>query len=136
MRVTIDRLGHLGDGIAQGPDGPVYAAGLLPGEVAEGALSGDRLADLRIVTPSPHRVRPPCAHARSCGGCQLQHVSDGFLASWKQGVVAQALAQQGWRRRSAAPSPPRPPPRGGAPPFRGGAPRAASFWAFTPEPAT
>ena len=95
MRVTIDRLGHLGDGIAQGPDGPVYAAGLLPGEVAEGALAGDRLADLRIVTPSPHRVRPPCAHARSCGGCQLQHVSDGFLAGWKQGVVAQALAQQG-----------------------------------------
>lgn len=95
MRVTIDRLGHLGDGIAQGPDGPVYAAGLLPGEVAEGTLTGDRLADPRIVTPSVHRVRPPCAHARSCGGCQLHHVSDAFLAGWKQGVAAQALAQQG-----------------------------------------
>lgn len=95
MRVTVERLGHLGDGIAQGPDGPVFAAGLLPGEVAEGTLAGDRLADLRIVTPSTHRVRPPCAHARSCGGCQLQHVSDAFLAEWKQGVVRQALAQQG-----------------------------------------
>lgn len=92
MRITIERLGHLGDGVA---DGPVYAAGLLPGEEAEGTLVGDRLEEVRIVTPSPARVRPPCAHARSCGGCQLQHVADDFLADWKQGVVAQALAVQG-----------------------------------------
>ena len=64
-------------------EGPVYAAGLLPGEVAEGTLVGDRLEEVRIVTPSPARVRPPCAHARSCGGCQLQHVADDFLAGWK-----------------------------------------------------
>ncbi len=95
MRITVERLGHLGDGVAPGPDGPIFAAGLLPGEVAEGELRGDRLEEVRIVTPSPDRVRPPCAHARSCGGCQLQHVSDSFLAGWKQGVVAQALAQQG-----------------------------------------
>ena len=92
MKITVERLGHLGDGIAEGP---VYAEGLLPGEVAEGELVGDRLTGVRIVTPSVHRVRPPCPHARTCGGCQLQHVSDGFLADWKQGVVVQALAQQG-----------------------------------------
>ena len=32
MIVTIDRLGHLGDGIGQGPDGPVFASGILPGD--------------------------------------------------------------------------------------------------------
>ncbi len=92
MIVTIDRLGHLGHGIASGP---LYVPGTLPGEVVEGTADGDRLVDARIVTPSPNRVKPPCRHARACGGCQLQHASPGFVAEWKQDVVANALAAQG-----------------------------------------
>ncbi|WP_374429353.1 class I SAM-dependent RNA methyltransferase [Tabrizicola sp.] len=92
MIVTIDRLGHLGHGIAQGP---IYVPGTLPGEVVEGTPDGDRLADPKIVTPSPNRVKPPCRHARACGGCQLQHASEPFVAAWKQEVVANALAGQG-----------------------------------------
>lgn len=96
MIVTIDRLGHLGHGIAANPDaGPLYVPGTLPGEVVEGTPNGDRLADVRIVTPSPNRVKAPCRHARACGGCQLQHASDAFVAGWKQAVVASALAAQG-----------------------------------------
>jgi 23S rRNA (uracil1939-C5)-methyltransferase len=91
VKVTIDRLGHLGDGIAPGP---VYVPGTLPGEVVEGALDSDRLTDPKIVTPSPDRVKPPCRHARACGGCQLQHASDAFVARWKEEVVATALAGQ------------------------------------------
>jgi 23S rRNA (uracil1939-C5)-methyltransferase len=90
--VTIDRLGHLGHGIAPGP---VYVPGTLPGEVVEGTPDGDRLLDPKIVTPSPNRVKPPCRHARTCGGCQLQHASDPFVAGWKQEVVQNALAGQG-----------------------------------------
>jgi 23S rRNA (uracil1939-C5)-methyltransferase len=90
--VTIDRLGHLGHGIAEGR---VYVPGALPGEVVEGELQGDRLVEPKIVTPSPNRVKPPCRHARACGGCQLQHASDAFVAQWKQEVVATALAGQG-----------------------------------------
>ena len=92
MTFTIARLGHLGDGVA---DGPVYASQVLPGEVVDGTLTGDRLTDIRIVTPSVHRVRPPCAHARTCGGCLMQHASDDFVAQWKLGIVKGALAGQG-----------------------------------------
>lgn len=92
MIVTIDRLGHLGHGIAPGP---IYVPGTLPGEVVEGTPEGDRLIDPKIVTPSVNRVKPPCRHARACGGCQLQHASDAFVAGWKQEVVANALAAQG-----------------------------------------
>jgi 23S rRNA (uracil1939-C5)-methyltransferase len=45
----IKRLGHHGDGIAEGP---VYAPVTLPGEVVTGKLDGQNLRDVRIVTPS------------------------------------------------------------------------------------
>ncbi len=90
--ITIERLGHLGDGIARGP---VYAQMTLPGEVVSGEINGDRLNDVRIITPSTDRVRPPCSHFKSCGGCSLQHARDSFLESWKEQVVRDALAAHG-----------------------------------------
>ncbi len=111
MTYTIERLGHLGHGIASGPSGPLYVPGVLPGEVVEGDPSGDRLENVRIVTPSADRVKPPCSHARACGGCQLQHASDGFVAGWKREVVANALTAQGLAadmlRQDVITSPPR-----------------------------
>ena len=88
----IERLGHHGDGIAPGP---LFAPLTLPGEVVSGIAEGDRLTDIRIVEPSENRVSPPCRHFKSCGGCQLQHASDAFVAEWKTDVVARALAANG-----------------------------------------
>ena len=45
--VEIKRLGHLGDGIAEGP---VYVPGALPGEVVSGTLEGDQLREPKIET--------------------------------------------------------------------------------------
>lgn len=89
---VIARLGHQGDGIA---DGPVYAPLTLPGEVVSGTLNGATLTDIRVEVPSDIRVSPPCRHFKSCGGCQLQHASDTFLAEWKQDVVHSALSAHG-----------------------------------------
>ncbi|MBV0913543.1 class I SAM-dependent RNA methyltransferase [Anianabacter salinae] len=90
--LTIERLGHLGDGIASGP---VFVPLTLPGERVAGEIDGDRMPSPRIVTPSPQRVSPPCGHFKTCGGCALQHASDGFVADWKAEVVCTALAAQG-----------------------------------------
>ena len=95
MILTIDRLGHLGDGVAQGPDGTMFVPHMLPGEVVEGDLQGDHLINPRILTPSVNRVRPPCAHARTCGGCLMQHAADPFVADWKVAIVKGALDGQG-----------------------------------------
>lgn len=92
MSLTIERLGHHGDGIAAGP---VYVSRTLPGEVVEGEVTDGRMTMPRIVTPSPDRVAAPCPHYRSCGGCALQHASDGFVAAWKVAVVRNALEAQG-----------------------------------------
>lgn len=92
MTHLIQRLGHHGDGIAEGP---VFAARCLPGEQVEGDVADGRIAAPRIVTPSPDRVKPPCPHYAACGGCSLQHASDGFVAGWKREVVESALAARG-----------------------------------------
>ncbi|MDP2083362.1 MAG: class I SAM-dependent RNA methyltransferase [Pseudotabrizicola sp.] len=109
MIITIERLGHLGDGIAQGENGPIFVAGMLPGEVVEGDLEGDRLVNTKIVTPSAARIKPPCSHARACGGCLMQHASDDMVADWKTASVEGALAGQGLHApfRPIMTSPPR-----------------------------
>ena len=95
MILTVDRLGHLGDGVATGPDGAIFLPHMLPGEVVEGDLRDGKFLNPRILTPSVNRVRPPCVHARTCGGCLMQHAADGFVADWKLGIVKGALAGQG-----------------------------------------
>lgn len=110
MRLTVERLGHLGDGIARGPDGtPVFVPMALPGEVVEGEVADGRMEEAKIVTRSPDRVRPPCPHYRACGGCALMHASDAFVARWKEDVVRTALAAQGIAApfRPVVTSPPR-----------------------------
>ena len=105
-QLTIHRLGHHGDGIAQGP---VFVPLTLPGEVVQGVVEGDRMDSPRIVTPSPDRVRPPCTHFKSCGGCALMHAADPLVATWKAEVIANALAAHGLTApmRSTATSPSR-----------------------------
>ena len=89
---TITRLGHQGDGVALGP---LFAPRTLPDEQVSGVRQGTQLTDIRIETPSEHRIQAPCRHYKSCGGCQLQHASDDFVAAWKQDIVKNALEAQG-----------------------------------------
>lgn len=105
QQVTIERLGHKGDGIAAGP---IFVPATLPGEVVEGVVENGIMAAPKIVTPSDDRVKAPCRHAKSCGGCQLQHASEAFASAWKTDVVARALEAQGLKTeiRACLTSPP------------------------------
>lgn len=88
VELTIKRLGHHGDGIA---DGPIFVPLTLPGEVVSGEVEGDRMASPSVITPSSDRVKAPCPHYKSCGGCSLMHASDPFVAEWKSDVITKAL---------------------------------------------
>ena len=72
---------------------------VLPGEEVEVAPDGA----VRVLTPSPSRVAPPCRHAKACGGCVLQHASDAFVAEWKRQVVSRALQARGLEAQMIGP---------------------------------
>lgn len=86
--ITIKTLTH--HGMGRTDDGALIAR-TLPGETV--TLGDDGQA--RIVTPSPHRVSPPCRHFKSCGGCAVQHADDETVAAWKVETVTRALAAHG-----------------------------------------
>ena len=104
--LVVERLGHLGDGIAPGP---VFVPGALPGEEVSGEIVHGVMAAPKILRPSEARVSPPCRHARSCGGCQLQHAHEDFTTQWKRDMVRKALHAHGLEAplRDCAVSPPR-----------------------------
>ncbi len=97
-RLTIARLGHRGDGIAETAEGPVFVPYTLPGEEVEvEAFPGhpDRRHLLSVVAPSAERIAPVCPHFGVCGGCQTQHWDFARYRDWKRGLVVNALRQAG-----------------------------------------
>lgn len=84
MSLTIERLNTKGEGVVAGHS-PI--ARVLPGEVVE--------PDGRVIVPSTDRVKAPCRHYRSCGGCAMQHASDPFVAHWKTDVIREGLSARG-----------------------------------------
>jgi 23S rRNA (uracil1939-C5)-methyltransferase len=97
-RLTIARLGHRGDGVAETPAGPVFVPYALPGETVEvEAVSGhaDRRRLLRVERASAERIAPICPHFGRCGGCAVQHWDWQRYRAWKRDLVVSALAQAG-----------------------------------------
>jgi 23S rRNA (uracil1939-C5)-methyltransferase len=94
--LTIARLAHRGDGVADTPAGPAYVPYVLPGEtVTVEPVAGhpDRRHLIHVDRPSHERVQPICKHFGQCGGCALQHWSLAEYHLWKRELVVEALAQ-------------------------------------------
>ncbi|RDV02261.1 class I SAM-dependent RNA methyltransferase [Undibacter mobilis] len=97
-QLTITRLGHRGDGLADTAAGAVYVPYTLPGEtVTVEPVAGhpDRRRLLRVDKASHERAQPICKHFGVCGGCAMQHWSHAEYLLWKRGLVAEALAHAG-----------------------------------------
>ena len=97
-RLTINRIGHRGDGIAETPSGPVYVPYTLPGETVEAEpVPGhpDRRQLLRVDTESAERITPFCPHFGICGGCAIQHWTPERYREWKRALLVTALSQAG-----------------------------------------
>ena len=87
------RLAHGGDGVTA--DG-LFVPYTVPGDVVQIAREGTRGRIVEILTPGPARIRPPCKHFGTCGGCALQHVAHDAYLAWKREQVVTTLAQRGF----------------------------------------
>ena len=91
----IDALGRLGDGLVHAPSQDIIAPFTLPNETVTGQIIDGQLTDIRIIEPTPSRIKPACRHFKRCGGCKFQHATDQLTQDWKSEQIARALQAHG-----------------------------------------
>jgi 23S rRNA (uracil1939-C5)-methyltransferase len=94
--LTIDHIGHRGDGVARVNGQAVFVPYTLGGETVQAepiAGHADRARLLRIETASPDRIAPFCPNFGACGGCAIQHWRPEAYRAWKRQIVIDTLAQ-------------------------------------------
>jgi 23S rRNA (uracil1939-C5)-methyltransferase len=96
-RLTIDHVGHRGDGVSFVDGEAVYVPYTLGGETVEVAsVPGhhpDRRRLLAVEISSPERIAPFCPHFGVCGGCAIQHWDMEHYRAWKRNLVVETLSQ-------------------------------------------
>lgn len=96
--VIIEKIIPGGEGIFRVDGRAGMVAGVLPGEEVEvtlpprerGMLRGQLV---RIVTPSQHRIQPPCPYAGTCGGCDWQHMPYELQLQQKELILRENLSR-------------------------------------------
>ena len=93
---TIKRIDLNGNGVAQWKNKPLFVAGALLEEeveikIVEQKSKYARGHLLNVIKPSVQRIQPLCAHYKSCGGCDLQHLQFDQHIAFKENKVSQLL---------------------------------------------
>ncbi|MCX8253662.1 MAG: RNA methyltransferase, partial [Beijerinckiaceae bacterium] len=94
-RLSIERLGARGEGIATHDGGRIYVPYALAGETVTADVAGERGTLVGLVEASPDRIVPICPHFGTCGGCAVQELALPRYADWKRGLLVAALARAG-----------------------------------------
>ncbi|WP_159654917.1 23S rRNA (uracil(1939)-C(5))-methyltransferase RlmD [Vibrio atypicus] len=94
--VQIEKLDHLGAGIAYQNKKPIFIEGALPGEqvlvqITESKSKFSRANLIKIQKSSDLRVEPFCPHYQECGGCNMQHTDVSTQQQHKQQTLAQLM---------------------------------------------
>jgi 23S rRNA (uracil1939-C5)-methyltransferase len=86
LEVEIARLGAQGDGVADGPEGPIFVPFTLPGELVRIAVEPetDRGDLLEVLTPSPDRIEPVCSHSGFAAAARS--------STWRRGLTSAGSA--------------------------------------------
>ncbi len=109
LTVKVEAMAPAGDGLARAEDSArvVFVPHAAPGdrlevEVFETKASFARARILRVLTPGPDRIDPPCPHhaapsrpGPSCGGCGWQHLDYKAQLAQKRGIVVDCLKRIG-----------------------------------------
>lgn len=96
---VIERMGGQGHGVLDVDGERFYVPFTVPGDriaAKVGEKRGDGFAASLSVLEAegPDRVEAPCPHFQACGGCAVQHWSDGAYRNWKRDKLSAALARR------------------------------------------
>ncbi len=102
ITLQLTDMAHGGDALGRNEGKVIFVPYAMPGEEVtveivedKGRYARGRLVE--ILSPSPHRVDPPCPHfgPGRCGGCQWQHIAYPAQLELKATVVGDQLARLG-----------------------------------------
>ncbi|HBF66202.1 MAG TPA: hypothetical protein DDW34_11230, partial [Clostridium sp.] len=98
--MTIDALGSNGEGIGRFDGFTIFVEGALPEERIKVLILKIKKSYgygklVEILLESPYRVEPSCPVAKTCGGCQLQHLSYEGQLEYKAKKVKDDLERIG-----------------------------------------
>lgn len=98
QKLSIERLANDGRGIAFSEGRTWFVSGALAGEQVEARVLSSRSQVVearseRILTASPERRPEPCVHARTCGGCSVQHMPHSDQLALKQSMLEEQLTR-------------------------------------------
>jgi 23S rRNA (uracil1939-C5)-methyltransferase len=97
-RLTIDHVGHRGDGVGFASGESLFVPYTLAQETVEVepvADHPDRRSLSRIEHASPERIAPFCQYFGACGGCAIQHWQPEAYRAWKRRIVIETLEHAG-----------------------------------------
>ena len=100
LDIHILELNGHGMGVARHQGKPLFVAGVLPGEQVRVQLTTQtsRYATAtlqKVLSASPDRVKPFCAHINDCGGCNLQQLPSKGQRRLKQKAVLSLFSRHG-----------------------------------------
>ena len=98
--VTVEATAAEGNGLAHVDGKVLFIRQGIPGDVVDVQVNKVRSGYsqgyiVRMVSPSPHRLTPFCAHFGDCGGCTWQTLPYPMQLAFKQQQVVDQLSRIG-----------------------------------------
>ena len=108
-KLIIKSYSHQGEGIGRVNNFIVFVPGAILGErvrvkISEVKKNFARGRLKKVISSSPHRIKPPCPVYHLCGGCQLQHIAYEKQLEMKKEIVENALDRIGDQNIKALPT--------------------------------
>lgn len=96
--VTTEKLVFGGNTLARIDNKMVFIPYTLPNEtlsinIVQHKNDYDNAEIVKIITPSPHRVEPPCKYYTTCGGCNMMHISTEYQRELRKQLLEDTFKQ-------------------------------------------
>ena len=100
IKANVEKITNGGWGLVRSDEGVVFLNYVIPGEQVTYSIKDKARGILwgrvdEILTPSEHRIVPPCPYYGECGGCVFQHIDYEFQQTIKKTILTDDLKRIG-----------------------------------------